>query len=160
LTLCLVKLVVLVSWIIYELRLALNPIPGPIAFIEHLSGGKSPTNNHEYLFGVSGKEGPEVYRNLIKFHTWLYVAQIVFLFGQIVLLDFYTLLDYDRGTLMVHEIGNIYWVVPELSLYSMFASVSIAQSLLAPSVFLDYCTATSIEKWPNCGQFGRQKMQL
>mmetsp|Transcript_20381 Transcript_20381/g.30032 ORF Transcript_20381/g.30032 Transcript_20381/m.30032 type:complete len:93 (-) Transcript_20381:129-407(-) len=69
-----------------------------------------------------------------------------FLFGQIVLRDFYTLMDYDRGTLMVNEIGNIDWVIPELSLYSMFVIVSIAQLLLAPSVFLNYCTATSIEE--------------
>ena len=61
-----------------DLRLTLNTSPGPIAFIEQLSGGKSPTNKHEYLFGVSGKEGPEVYRNSIKFRTWLCVAQIVF----------------------------------------------------------------------------------
>jgi len=36
-----------------DLRLTLNTSPGPIAFIEQISGGKSPTSKHEYLFFVS-----------------------------------------------------------------------------------------------------------
>lgn len=129
-----------------EIRSSFNSSPEPIATIERIFGGKPHTNNHEYLFGAAGKEGPELYRYSIKLHTWTCVAQIVFLFGQIVLPDFYTWSDYSAGVIGVDEIGDIDWLVPELSLYFTLVVSSIVQLLLAPSVFLNYCTATSIEE--------------
>ena len=137
------------------LRNALNTSPGPLAFIERLlcKGGERQegqqqryTNNHEYLFGAAGKDGPEIYRFSIKLHTWLCVAQIVFIFGQIVLPDFYTLLDYNKGILAADDIGDLDWLLPEFTLFSSLVLVSIAQLFLKPSVFLNYCTATSIEE--------------
>ncbi len=141
-----------------EIRNSFNSSPEPIATLERFFGGIvsdgiesneraiATMTNHEQLFGEAGKNGPELYRYSIKLQTWTCVAQIVFLFGQIVLPDIYTSLDYNEGIITADEIGNIDWLIPELSLYSGFVLISILQLFLAPSVFLNYCTATSIEE--------------
>lgn len=127
-------------------RRRLNTSSGLIAIIEESFGGEKYTNDHEYLFGAAGKAGPELYRISIKFHTWLCVAQIVIFLGQIVIPDLYTLLDYNTGMLSASDIGNLEWLVPEIVLYSGFVLLLVAQLILTPSAFLNYCTATSIEE--------------
>ena len=61
-----------------DVRKSLNTSPGPLSFIEKLFGGKKATNHQEELFGAAGKNGKELYRSSIKFHTWLCVSQVVF----------------------------------------------------------------------------------
>lgn len=130
------------------LRQELNTSPGLFfIIIETLLGGREkPKNDHEYLFGISGGDGPEIYCTSIKFHTWLCVAQAVLLLGQIVLPDMYALLDYNSGKLLATDIGNIDLLIPELSLYLGLVLLSLAQLYFTPSAFLNYCTATSIEE--------------
>ncbi len=92
-----------------------------------------------------------MYRNSIKFQTWTCVAQIIFLFNQIVVRDFKTLLDYNNGWIGVESIGNIDMVVPEILLYSILVALACAQLCLAPTVFFLYSTSTSIEEMTKQG---------
>lgn len=128
-----------------ELRSAVNTSPGPVAFIERIVGGKEARNKHEELFGVAGQNAPEIYRTSIKFHTWLCVAQIVFFTNQIVFRDYFALLDYNSGLLSADAIGDFNSLVPELGLYLVFVILAVVQLFLAPTSFLNYCTATSTE---------------
>lgn len=129
-----------------ELRLELNTSPGPVAFIERALGGKPCTNDHECLFGAAGQKGPEIYKKSIKYHTWVCVSCLVFIFNEIVVRDFFTWIDYNKGLIDVKDIGDVTWVVPELQLFSAFVISLVLQLLVSPIVFLNYSTAVSVEK--------------
>lgn len=95
-------------------------------------------SDHEALFGVAGAAGPELYRNSIKFHTWLIVCNIVFWGTQIVAHDVNALLS-------VSEAGNPDLVIPELTTFEFYVILAIAQLWLAPQIFLNYSLITSVE---------------
>ena len=65
---------------------AFNSSPSVFGWIESFYAEPA-RNDHGVLFGVSGVAVPELYRNSIKFHTWLVVSQIVFWGTRIVALD-------------------------------------------------------------------------
>lgn len=123
-----------------------NSSPMVGANVERFFGGIPGTNNHERLFGAAGAEGKHMFRNSIKIHTWFCVSQIIFLFVQIVERDVKVLFDYNTGVISAENIGNLAMLVPELNIYSAFVALNVAQLFLAPTVFLTYCTATSIEE--------------
>lgn len=129
-----------------KLRRTFNSSPGMFALLEEFLGGRKGRNNHERLFGGAGANGPEIFRNSIKFQTWFCVAQIIFLFNQIVVRDFKTLVDYNRGLIIGDSIGNIDMVIPEILLYTTLVALACAQLWLAPTVFFLYSTSTSIEE--------------
>ena len=95
-------------------------------------------NKQEELFGAAGAAGPELYRNSIKFHTWLVVTQIVFWGTQIVARDTYALI---QGL----EVGNPELLIPELIVFGVYVASAIGQLAIAPQTFLNYCLVTSIE---------------
>jgi len=123
------------------LRSQFNSSPGWVRPIEQFfTGGGTPARNpHEELFGAAGADGPALYRNSIKFHTWLCVAQIVFMGSQVVARDINALLQHS--TVMAHPEA----VLPEAIFFGFFVVVSMAQLALAPQTFLCYSQATSIE---------------
>lgn len=100
---------------------------------------RKPRNAHEELFGTAGADGPELYRNSIKYQSWLCVAQIVFMGNEIVGRDLNALLQHS--TVMAHPDA----VLPEALLYGFFVVLSFAQLALAPQTFLCYSQATSLE---------------
>lgn len=114
-----------------------NSSPFIFGWIESFFG-EPPRNDQEKLFGSAGAAGPELYRNSIKFHSWLIVSQIVFWGTQIVARDANALI---QGL----EVGNSDLVVPELVVFTCFVASAIGQLLLAPQTFLNYCLVTSIE---------------
>jgi EF hand len=117
-----------------------NSSPGLVAWIESSLGGndRPARNGHERLFGAAGAIGPHLYRDSIKFHTWLVVSQIVFWGAQIVARDAAALW---QGA----ETGNPELVVPELAIFGFYVASAIAQLWLAPQTFLNYSLVTSIE---------------
>lgn len=106
-------------------------------------GSKSnpPRNEHEALFGASGSTFPNVYRDSIRFHTWLCVAQIVYSTTQIIFRDATALLLNDC------TVGNPDTILPELLLWSAFVGSSLFQLSLAPLTFLNYSFVTSVEEF-------------
>jgi len=114
-----------------------NSSPFIFAWIESIFG-EAPRNKQEKLFGAAGAAGPELYRNSIKFHSWLIVSQIIFWGTQIVARDINALI---QGL----EVGNPDLLVPELTIFGLYVASAIGQLLLAPQTFLNYCLVTSIE---------------
>jgi len=130
-----------------HLRDQFNSSPAWVAWIERrlTDGGdkKYPSQNqHEELFGAVGSKFPEAYRDSIRFHTWLSVAQITYFTTQIVLRDASALLGGVAG-----RVDNPNAVASELILWSIFTASSIFELSLAPTTFLDYCFVTSVEKF-------------
>jgi len=130
-----------------HLRDQFNSSPAWVAWIERrlTDGGdkKYPSKNqHEELFGAVGSKFPEAYRDSIRFHTWLSVAQITYFTTQIVLRDASALLGGVAG-----RVDNPNAVASELILWSIFTASSIFELSLAPTTFLDYCFVTSVEKF-------------
>lgn len=125
-----------------HLRDQFNSSPAWVAWIERrlTDGGdkKYPSKNqHEELFGAVGSKFPEAYRDSIRFHTWLSVAQITYFTTQIVLRDASALLGGVAG-----RVDNPNAVASELILWSIFTASSIFELSLAPTTFLDYCFVT------------------
>lgn len=112
--------------------------PFIVRYIESI-WAKPATNNHERLFGAAGAAGPALYRNSIKYHTWLVTAQIVFWVPQIVLRDAQA---YYNGW----QVGNPDLLVPELIVFGTFVLLAAGQLVFAPTAFLTYCLVTSIEQ--------------
>ena len=120
-----------------QLMKEFNSSPSIFGWIESFFS-EPPRNDQEKLFGAVGAAGPELYRNSIKFHTWLIVSQIVFWGTQIVARDANALI---QGL----EVGNPDLLVPELVVFALYVTSAIGQLLLAPQTFLNYCLVTSIE---------------
>ncbi|KAL7519852.1 hypothetical protein ACHAWX_004606 [Stephanocyclus meneghinianus] len=99
-----------------------------------------PKNTHEKLFGASGSKFPRVYRDSIRFHSWLCVSQIVYSTTQIIARDA-TALYLGENT------GNPAGTLPELLIWSVFSISAIFQLSLAPTTFLNYCLVTSVEEY-------------
>lgn len=97
-----------------------------------------PRNEHEELFGASGAKFQSVYRDSIRFHTWLCVAQIVYSTTQIVFRD-------ATALYLSETVGNPSGTLPELILWSIFVISAVFQLSLAPTTFLNYCFVTSVE---------------
>jgi len=114
-----------------------NSSPSIFGWYESLFGEPA-RNDQERLFGIAGKAGPELYRNSIKYQTWLLVAQIVFWGGQIVARDINALV---RGL----DVGYPDLLLPELGVYGLFTTLALLQLSLVPQTFLNYCLVTSIE---------------
>lgn len=121
------------------LRGEFDSSPPIVSQIESFFSKKDAKNDHEGLFGAAGGSGPSMYRESIKLHSWLCVAQIVFYGGQIVVRDAWAIF-FDSST-----IGNPPYAVPEAAVFALLVAVSAAQLWLVPTTFLNYCFATSIE---------------
>lgn len=139
-----------------KLRQSFNSSPDWVKPIEEFFRKEKPTdgkeNNgskafHTQLFGAAGESGPEMYRNSIKFHTWLCVTMIVFYTSQIVFRDFSALVAAVSDPEIILRLGNAETVLPELLLFGAFVVFSIAQLTLTPRTFLYYSYATSIEEY-------------
>mmetsp|Transcript_11970 Transcript_11970/g.18255 ORF Transcript_11970/g.18255 Transcript_11970/m.18255 type:complete len:560 (-) Transcript_11970:1710-3389(-) len=105
------------------------------------SGESTVACGHEELFGVAGAQFPEIYRDSIKFLTWLSVAQIVFEGGQILFRDSWAYLNLETV-----NVGNPESLVPELAVFGTCIFVSILQLLVIPNMFLNFCLITSTEE--------------
>lgn len=81
-----------------------------------------------------------VYRDSIRFHTWLCVAQITYSTTQIVFRD-------ATALYLGQNVGNPEGTLPELILWSVFVVSAIFQLSLAPTTFLNYCFVTSVEEY-------------
>ncbi|KAL3800399.1 hypothetical protein ACHAWO_000990 [Cyclotella atomus] len=101
-----------------------------------------PRNTHEELFGASGAKFPSVYRDSIRFHTWLNVAQITYSTTQIVFRD-------AAALYLGENVGNPDGTLPEMILWSIFVASAVFQLSLAPTTFLNYCFVTSVEEYVN-----------
>lgn len=103
---------------------------------EHLFHLLNASNSHHlYIFN-------RVYRDSIRFHTWLCVAQITYSTTQIVFRD-------ATALYLGESLGNPDGTLPELILWSFFVASAIFQLSLAPTTFLNYCFVTSVEKYVN-----------
>jgi hypothetical protein len=104
------------------------------------SGEQSATNNiHEELFGTAGGNGPDIYRNSIKFHTWFCIAQFVFM-ATLVTRDMKALLE--QSTIMAHPDA----VLPEIKFLCFWTVLSMIQlTIMTPQTFLCFSQATSLE---------------
>ena len=125
-----------------NLRAQFNSSPAWVAWLERLltDGGdkKFPSQNpHEELFGAVGSKFPEAYRDSIRFHTWLCVAQITYFTTQVVWRDASALLGGVAGRL---DHPNA--VVTELVIWTVLTASCIFELSLAPTTFLDYCFVT------------------
>ncbi|KAL7550248.1 hypothetical protein ACHAWF_017002 [Thalassiosira exigua] len=119
--------------------------PSVFGWGERFFGGggidaKPPRNAHEVLFGAAGHDFPEVYRDSVRFHTWLCVAQIVYSTTQIVVRD-------GAAMYLGAQVGCPETVLQEFLLWSAFTASSIFQLSLAPTTFLNYCFVTSVEEF-------------
>eukprot|EP00577_Skeletonema_sp_RCC1716_P006936 CAMPEP_0113438998 /NCGR_PEP_ID=MMETSP0013_2-20120614/38241_1 /TAXON_ID=2843 ORGANISM="Skeletonema costatum, Strain 1716" /NCGR_SAMPLE_ID=MMETSP0013_2 /ASSEMBLY_ACC=CAM_ASM_000158 /LENGTH=570 /DNA_ID=CAMNT_0000329743 /DNA_START=35 /DNA_END=1750 /DNA_ORIENTATION=- /assembly_acc=CAM_ASM_000158 len=100
-----------------------------------------PRNEHEELFGAVGAKFEGVYRDSMRFSTWLCVALIVYSTTQIVFRD--------MAALYLHSanVGNPEGLVPELIVWIIFTASAVFQLSLAPTTFLNYCFVTSVEEY-------------
>lgn len=134
-----------------------NSSPGLFGWIERWLCRDDPAQHaeedetvskHVKLFGSAGKEGPELYRNSIKFHTWAVVVQIVFWGTQIVARDAKALLEFQgNGNIWSDNVGIPELVVPELWIFGLYVVVAAAQLFLVPLTFLSYSLITSVEDY-------------
>jgi hypothetical protein len=140
-----------------EILKEFNSSPGVFGWIEQFlcredsdkqEGEEERTSNHVKLFGSAGAEGPELYRNSIKFHTWALVVQIVFWGTQIVARDVNALLGFQaNGHIWADNVGSPELVVPELWIFGLYVVVATAQLFLVPLTFLNYSFITSVEDY-------------
>ena len=83
---------------------------------------------------------PETFRASIQLHTWLSVTLIVYSVTQVVLRD-------AAALYLSAPTGSPEYVVPELVLWSVFASSAMFQLTLSPNTFLNYCFVTNVEEF-------------
>jgi len=129
-----------------EIRNNFNSSPSIFAWGEQFftgGGAKTspPRNEHEELFGAVGAKFEGVYRDSMRFSTWLCVALIVYSTTQIVFRD--------MAALYLHSanVGNPEGLVPELIVWIIFTASAVFQLSLAPTTFLNYCFVTSVEEY-------------
>lgn len=102
--------------------------------------GKPAQNGHEKLFGKVGSAGPKVYLKSIQLQIWVQVNQIVFWGYEIIARDVQALSG--SGVAIADDM----LVKNELVVFAVYAMLSLAQLLLAPQTFLNYCIISSIER--------------
>mmetsp|Transcript_3416 Transcript_3416/g.5698 ORF Transcript_3416/g.5698 Transcript_3416/m.5698 type:complete len:595 (-) Transcript_3416:490-2274(-) len=128
-----------------EIRKDFNSSPSIFAWGEQFftgGGAKTspPRNTHEELFGAVGTKFEHVYRDSIRFSSWLCVALIVYSTTQIVFRD--------MEALYLHaNVGNPEGLVPELIMWIIFTASAVFQLSLAPTTFLNFCFVTSVEEY-------------
>lgn len=97
---------------------------------------------YDELFGMAGAAGPHLYRNSIKFQTWLCITHIVFFGSQIVTRDLNAI--FLSGT--TASVGNPEYVTLELITYGSFVLLSLIQLLfVTPRGFWNLCLVVSAE---------------
>ena len=112
--------------------------PSWVQPIESIWGERAQTSFEE-LFGSAGAAGPELYRNSIKFQTWLCITHIVFFGTQIVPRDIGAVLN---GS----PVGNPEFLTAELVTYGGFVLVSLMQlTFVAPRSFWNLCLVVCSE---------------
>lgn len=130
---------------IEEIRKDFNSSPSIFGWGEQFftgGGAKTspPRNEHEELFGAVGAKFEGVYRDSIRFSTWLCVALIVYSTTQIVFRD--------GAALYLHaNVGNPEGLIPELVMWIIFTASAVFQLSLAPTTFLNFCFVTSVEEY-------------
>ena len=128
-----------------DIRKDFNSSPSIFGWGEELftgGGAKTspPRNEHEELFGAVGAKFEGVYRDSMRFSTWLCVALIVYSTTQIVFRD--------GAALYLHaNVGNPEGLVPELIAWVIFTASAVFQLSLAPTTFLNFCFVTSVEEY-------------
>lgn len=120
-----------------ELLSNFNSSPSIFGWVENFFA-KPSKNDHHRLFGNVGSAGPAVYRNSIKYQTWLAVSQIILFGSQIVTRDANAILN---GL----ETGKPDLVVPEFFIFSFYVLLCMFCLWLAPQTFLNHSLTTSIE---------------
>lgn len=101
---------------------------------------KPARNDYDSLFGTAGAAGPALYRNSIKFHTWLCITNVVFFGSQIVSRDVDAVLT---GTV----VGDPSHLIPELVAYGSFVLLTLVQLIfVAPRAFWNFCIVSSVEE--------------
>ena len=129
-----------------EIRSDFNSSPSIFAWGEQFftgGGAKTspPRNTHEEIFGAVGAKFEHVYRDSIRFSTWLCVALIVYSTTQIVFRDMEALI------LHATTVGNPDGLMPELIAWIIFTASAVFQLSLAPTTFLNFCFVTSVEEY-------------
>ncbi len=128
-----------------EIRKDFNSSPSIFAWGEQFftgGGAKTcpPRNEHEELFGAVGAKFEGVYRDSMRFSTWLCVALIVYSTTQIVFRD--------MAALYLHaNVGNPDGLMPELIMWIIFTASAVFQLSLAPTTFLNFCFVTGVEEY-------------
>ena len=121
-----------------HLRQRVDSSPAWVRPIERL-WAKPATTPYQELFGAAGAAGPELYRNSIKFQSWLCITHIVFFGTQIIPRD----IDAIR---MGAEVGAPEYLNLELLVYGSFVALSILQLVLvSPRAFWNYCLVACSE---------------
>jgi hypothetical protein len=128
-----------------ELREDFNSSPSIFGWAEQfLTGGGSmvapPRNKHEELFGAVGSKFEVVYRDSIRFSTWMCVSLLVYSTTQVVLRD-------SSALFLGAQVGNPDGLLPELTAWSIFTASAIFQLALAPITILNYSFVTSVEEY-------------
>lgn len=120
------------------LRQAFDSSPSWVRPIEAI-WGEPATTPYEELFGTAGAAGLELYRNSIKYQTWLTITHIVFFGSQIVSRDIDAMLT---GV----AVGDPSHLTAELVTYGSFVILSLLQLVfVAPRAFWNFCLVFSID---------------
>ena len=102
--------------------------------------GQPAKNHYDELFGTAGAAGVDLYRNSIKFQTWLCLTQIVFFGTQIVPRDLNALLT------GANHVGDPSHLTAELVTYGLFVLISLFQLLfVSPRAFWNFCLVACVE---------------
>ena len=101
---------------------------------------QSSITNYERLFGTAGAAGPDLYRNSIKFQTWLCITHVVFFAGQILPRDLQAMMSPDAA------VGDPANLRPEFIVYSGFVLLSLFQLIfVSPRSFWNFCLVECME---------------
>jgi len=101
---------------------------------------KPAVTDYDRLFGAAGAAGLDLYRNSIKFQSWVCITNIVFFGTQIVPRD----LD---AVLSGAKVGAPQYLTMELLTYGSFVALSLFQLLLvSPRAFWNYCLVACLEE--------------
>jgi hypothetical protein len=100
---------------------------------------KTPTTSLDELFGKAGAAGLNLYRNSIKYQTWLCLTHVVFFGTQIVPRD---IIAISTGA----AVGDPSHLRAELISYSLFVLVSLFQlAVVSPRAFWNFCLVEVLE---------------
>eukprot|EP00539_Tryblionella_compressa_P003766 CAMPEP_0178748926 /NCGR_PEP_ID=MMETSP0744-20121128/9137_1 /TAXON_ID=913974 /ORGANISM="Nitzschia punctata, Strain CCMP561" /LENGTH=545 /DNA_ID=CAMNT_0020402305 /DNA_START=45 /DNA_END=1682 /DNA_ORIENTATION=- len=125
-----------------QVRDTFNSSPGIGSILEGLWATPAESTLHE-LFGTAGAAGIKLYRNSIKYQTWLCLTHVVFFGTQIVPRDVNALFSASTAT----AVGDSSHLMAELVTYGGYVLLSLLQlALVTPRSLWNFCLVSCLDE--------------